>query len=200
MELMRQRVKSSPLLLEGGSTPWTNVSTRPRIRHNCSSENMANYPRRQKRLKNYAPRSVSCCLSESNNTAMNSTIGEVLPRAMETKPPCKDEETQTQAAIESTAKSEEQARKFRTIYRIYASHGCEEPDKRKLARSGRAKCCKCSQERPPTPIVTCRRLNPCKTNIHACRKEAVRNRSARQSPPDEIDSGDELCSLDRALL
>lgn len=191
---MRQRVKCSPLLLEGAS----NLNMRHSIRHNCFSENVSTCPRRQTRLKNCPPRSVSCCLSESNNTVISSNNGEPGPSTIETKPTCKDEQTQTQTIANRASRNKDQVKKFRTICRIYASHGCEEEsDKRHLPRSSRANCCKCNHHRPPTPIVTCR---PGKTIIQVRKRDAAKARSGRHTLPNENDSGDDLCSLDRALL
>lgn len=198
---MRQRVKSSPLLLEGSvSTPCSISSSRHRIRHNCSTEGMVNCLRRQKRVKNCAPRSVSCSLSESNKATSASTATDIPQRSVESKPQCKDEETQTQILAERGEKSNNQIRKFRTICRIYTGHACEEVEKHRSERSSKARCCKCNHERPPTPIVGCHYMKSSKFNANTCRRKPVKTIRVRQKFPIENDSGDELCSLDRALL
>lgn len=198
MELMRQRVKSSPLLLEGGSTPWCNSASRYRVRHNCATESIVSCPRRPKRDKVSVPRSVSCCPSESNNIMV--APSEIFKSDEVPKPLCKDEQTQTKDRPENSRKCHNRNKKFRTICRIYASHVCDDPEKKKQNRSSKSSCCKCSNQRPPTPIVPCRRINPCNVGITVRRKETTRGKCRRQKLPPENESADELCSLDRALL
>lgn len=201
MELMRQRVKSSPLLLEGGlSAPGSSLASRHRIKHNCSSEEMANFSRRQSRIKNCVPRSISCSLNETNFTTVTPSSNDIPQKVVESKPKSKDEQTQTQISAENAEKTDNQRKKFQIIYRIYNGYGCDEPNKLKLPRSSKKNSCKYNHERPLTPIVDCRHIKSSKFHANNCRKKPVKHFCIRQKFPIENDSGDELCSLDRALL